>query len=108
MAGVAALLLIYSVVQRGLGDVSDLGDTSVVRVGPVDVPISQPEPVAVGPDRFLGLVGPEPSFDTSDLGPDLSFQLGEPDFSQHEDEDILRAVYLGNDVNGHSYWIYGP
>ena len=111
--GAATLLITFAVFQRGLDPVAGLGDSDVstgysIKVGPVEVFIVEPEPIATQPDRFLGLVGPVPAFDTAHLGPDLSFEPGEPDFSQHEGEDILSAVYLGNDVNGDPYWIYGP
>ncbi len=113
VAGTVALLITFAALQQGRDPVAELGDSDVpsdysVKIGPVEVLIAQPQPIATKPDQYLGLVGPEPSFDMSGLGPDLSFESGEPDFSQHEREDILRAVYLGNDINGRSYFIYQP
>ena len=111
--GAATLLITFAVFQQGRARVAEPGDSDVltgysINLGPVDVFITNPEPFSTQPDRFLGLVGPAPTFDTTDLGPDLSFEPGEPDFSQLEGEDILSAVYLGNDINGRPYWIYGP
>ncbi len=111
--GAATLLIMFAFFQQGGDPVAGLGDSDVstgysIKVGPVEVFIVDPEPIATQPDRFLGLVGPVPTFDTADLGPDLSFQSSDPDFSQLEGEDILSAVYLGNDIDGRPYWIYGP
>lgn len=39
----------------------------------LDVPVANDEPVTENPDQYLGVLHPEPTFDTSGLGPELTF-----------------------------------
>ncbi len=79
-------------------------DVDTVEIADLAVAVTDTEPVATDPDVWLGLKGPSPSFDTSALGPNLSFTPGEPTVGDLEDH-INRAVYLG-DLGVEPFYIY--
>lgn len=79
-------------------------DVDSVEIADLAVAVADSEPVSTGPDVWLGLPGPSPEFDTSPLGPDLSFAPGEPMPGDLSDR-VSRAVYLG-DSDGEPFYIY--
>ena len=76
----------------------------IVEIADLAVAVTDPEPVSTDPDVWLGLKGPAPSFDTLDLGPDLSFTPGQPSADDLEDR-VNRAVYLG-ELEGEPFYLY--
>jgi len=82
-------------------------DVDVVEIADLAVATTDTEPVFSEPDVWLGLSGPAPMFDTSELGPDLSFTPGRPSVGDLDDE-VERAVYLG-DLDGEPQYLFsGP
>ena len=79
-------------------------DIDTVEVADLAVAVTDSDPVSTDPDVWLGLRGPSPSFDTSELGPDLSFTTGEPSAGDLDDR-VVRAVYLG-ELEGEPFYIY--
>jgi hypothetical protein len=79
-------------------------DVDIVEIADLAVAVTNSEPVSTDPDVWLGLKGPTPSFDTSALGPNLSFTPGQPAVGDLEDR-INRAVYLG-ELQGVPFYIY--
>ena len=79
-------------------------DIDTVEVADLAVAVTDPDPVSTDPDVWLGLRGPSPSFDTSELGPNLSFTTGEPSAGDIDDR-VIRAVYLG-ELEGEPFYIY--
>lgn len=75
-----------------------------VEIADLAVAVTDSEPVSTDPDVWLGLEGPKPSFDTSSLGPDLSFTPGRPTTDDLGDR-VVRAVYLG-ELEGEPFYIY--
>ena len=65
-----------------------------VEIGDLAVTVVDSEPTIEDPSIWIGRPGPSPQFDTSSLGPDLSFTPGEPARS-HLDPRMTGAVYLG-------------
>lgn len=47
-----------------------------------------------------------PEFDTGDLGPELTFNQDTSDLPALDPDKVLRAVYLGHDINGDPYYIW--
>jgi hypothetical protein len=85
-------------------DPASTHDVDSVDISDLAVAVTDSEPVSTGPDVWLGLPGPSPEFDTSALGPDLSFAPGEPMPGDLSDR-ASRAVYLG-DLDGEPFYIY--
>ena len=85
-------------------DPADTHDASSVEIADLAVAVVDPEPVTTDPDVWLGLPGPAPRFDTSELGPNLSFTPGSPSLDDLDDR-IRRAVYLG-ELDGEPFYIY--
>ena len=79
-------------------------DIDTVEVADLAVAVTDSDPISTDPDVWLGLRGPSPSFDTSELGPDLSFTTGEPSAGDLDDR-VVRAVYLGQ-LDGEPFYIY--
>jgi hypothetical protein len=88
-------------------------DVDTVEIADLAVAVTDSEPVATDPDVWLGLKGPAPAFDTSSLGPDLSFTPGEPSVGDLEERNMRndgwptaeRAVYLG-ELEGEPFYIF--
>lgn len=72
----------------------------------LSVPIAETDPLLEGPDQFLGVVHPQPDFDTNELGPDLTFVQDTADLPALDPDEVLSAVYLGHDVSGDPYYIW--
>jgi hypothetical protein len=99
--GTVALALPY---DPNAIDPATTHDVESVEIADLAVAVTDSEPVSTGPDVWLGLPGPSPEFDTSPLGPDLSFAPGEPMPGDLNDR-LSRAVYLG-DQDGEPFYIY--
>ncbi len=76
----------------------------LVEIADLTVAVTSPDPISTDPDVWLGLRGPTPMFDTTALGPDLSFTPGQPS-TDDLDGRVTRAVYLG-DLGGEPFYIY--
>jgi hypothetical protein len=79
-------------------------DVATVEIADLAVAVTDSEPELTDPDVWLGLPGPTPLFDTSELGPDLSFTPGEPAVGDL-DERVTGAVYLGH-YDGEPFYLY--
>lgn len=79
-------------------------DVDTVEIADLAVAVTTEEPVTTDPDVWVGLPGPAPVFDTSELGPNLSFTPGEP-MPGDLDEAVSRAVYLG-ELDGEAVYLY--
>jgi hypothetical protein len=107
LAGVglfSGLALVVSFVDPGRIDPADTFSIDTVEIADVAVPVVDDDPVSTDPDVWIGLPGPEPLFDTSTLGEDLSFTPGEPAVGDLGDR-VTRAVYLG-ELDGEPFYIY--
>lgn len=100
LAGVIALSLPSGSVQT-----SEEG-THSIGLAMLSVPIAETDPLVEGPHQFLGVQHPEPAFDTSELGADLSLVQDTSDLPALDPDEVLRAVYLGHDVTGDPYYIW--
>jgi hypothetical protein len=88
-------------------------NVATVEIGDLAVAVTGSEPVLRDPDVWLGLPGPDPLFDTSPLGPDLSFAPGEPSTGDLDEENMRhdgwpsasRGVYLG-ELAGEPFYIF--
>jgi hypothetical protein len=88
-------------------------DVATVEIADLAVAVTDPDPVLTDPDVWLGLPGPIPLFDTTELGPDLSFTPGEPAVGDLDEQNMrndgwptgTRAVYLG-DLEGEPFYLY--
>ena len=99
--GVLAVTLPFDPNPRSPATTSDV---DVVEIADLAVAITDTEPAFSDPHVWYGLSGPAPLFDTSELGPDLSFTPGQPAVGDLDDE-VKRAVYLG-DLDGEPFYIY--
>lgn len=100
LAGVIALSLPSGSIQT-----SEDG-THTIDLAMLSVPISDTIPLVESPDQFLGVRHPEPIFDTSEFGPDLSMVQDTTDLPALDPDEVLRAVYMGHDINGDPYHIW--
>ncbi|HSJ84157.1 MAG TPA: hypothetical protein VLA91_10110 [Acidimicrobiia bacterium] len=100
----SGLMLVVGFVDPGRIDPADTFSIDTVEIADLAVPVVDDEPVSTDPDVWIGLPGPEPLFDTSTLGDDLSFGPGEP-AAGDLDERVIRAVYLG-ELDGEPFYIY--
>ena len=80
--------------------------THSIDLAMLSVPIAETDPLLEVPDQFLGVFHPQPGFDTNEIGPDLSFVQDTADLPALNPDEVLRAVYLGDDVNGDPYYIW--
>ena len=83
-------------------------DVDIVEIADLAVAVTDSDPVSTDPDVWIGLKGPSPSFDTSVLGPNLSFAPGQPsagDFGDGVVDRVVRAVYMG-ELDGEPFYIY--
>ena len=87
---VVAVLALVLVVMALIGpddpvrssDDSETSGTGWVTLGPIEASVENLEPITTQPDVYRGLAAPVPTFDTTELGPDLSFTDSEPDPSR--------------------------
>lgn len=85
-------------------DPAETHDVETVEIADLAVPVVDSEPILDDPQVWLGLPGPNPQFDTSEFGPDLSFTPGQPGADDLEDR-IIDAVYVG-DLGDQPFYIY--
>lgn len=85
---------------------TDGSGAHMVDLAVLAVPVSDVEPIMTDPDQFLGVPHPRPNFDTSGLGPDLSFRQDPDDLRTLDPAQARRAVYLGHDQDGEPYYIW--
>jgi hypothetical protein len=116
LAGVglfSGLVLAAGSLDPGRIDPASAFSIDTVEIADLAVPVVDEEPVATDPDIWIGLPGPEPLFDTSMLGEDLSFDPGEPAAGDLDERNMhndgwptsTRAVYLG-ELEGEPFYIY--
>jgi hypothetical protein len=92
---------------------ADTENVDVVEIADLAVAVTDTDPVLTDPDVWIGLPGPAPLFDTSELGPDLSFTPGEPAVGDLDEQNMrndgwptgTKAVYLG-DLEGEPFYLY--
>jgi hypothetical protein len=104
--GLVLLVVVLAVSRIGDNPVVEDGNGLAVEIAALTVPIVGTEPLIAGPDQFLGVASPEPDFDTTDLGPDLSFAQRESELTPLDSDEVLRAVYLGHDTDGDPYYVW--
>lgn len=105
----------FGLLKAGSGTTTDESGEAFLQFGDLAIPIVGTEPLAGRPPVFQGrMAHPEPQFDVSPLGADLTFATGDPDRSaldEMDDEQDLfgwfgRAVYLGEDVQGDPVYLF--
>jgi hypothetical protein len=107
IGGVLLLLVVVLAMSIPSGSITTSEDgTHTLEIASLSVPIAATEPLVVAPDQFLGVPHPNPEFDTSGLGPDLTLQQDTSDLPALDPKEVLRAVYLGDDVDGDPYYIW--
>jgi hypothetical protein len=77
---------------------------AAIEISDLEVAVESRTPDWTEPDVWVGWKHPAPEFDTSNLGPDRTFTLGEPPDSDLGDK-VLSAAYLG-DYEGEPFYIY--
>lgn len=106
---VGLLIVIGSVVALSFpsGSVTTTDDgTHTLELAMLTVPVADETPVVEDPNQYVGVPHPEPEFDTSDLGPNLTLVPDTSNLPALDSDRILRAVYLGHDVYGEPYHIW--
>ncbi len=109
MAAAVVLVLVVAVLVLSLpsGSVTTSEDgTHSLDIAMLSVPIAETEPLVEDPDQFLGVPHPDPDFATEELGPDLTFHPDTSDLQKLDPDQVLRAIYLGDDVHGDPYYIW--
>lgn len=107
VAGVLVLLVGLAALSIPSGSIAVAEDgTLTLAIAMLTVPIAEEDPLVETPDQFLGVPHPAPEFDTGDLGPDLTFEQDTSDLPALDSDRVLRAVYLGHDINGEPYYIW--
>jgi hypothetical protein len=107
IGGVLLLLVVVLALSLPSESITTSEDgTHTLEIAMLSVPVAETEPLVVSPDQFLGMPHPDPEFDTSGLGPDLTLQQDTSDLPALDPEEVLRAVYLGDDVDGDPYYIW--
>ena len=106
LVGLFAVVVAVVAVSMPSGSVATDNGTYSVELAMLTVPIADDEPRVVGPNQYLGLPHPRPQFDTSDLGPDLTFQQDPSRLSALDADRVLRAVYLGHDLHSEPFYIW--
>ena len=116
LAGVglfSGMVLVAGFVDPGRIDPAVAFSIDTVEIADLAVPVVDDEPVSTDPDIWIGLPGPEPRFDTSTLGEDLSFTPGEPEAGDLDERNMhndgwptsTRAVYIG-ELEGEPFYVY--
>jgi hypothetical protein len=106
VVGLFALVVAVVAVTMPSGSVAASDGAYSVELAMLTVPVADVEPLVEAPHQYLGVPHPPPQFDTSDIGPDLSLQQDTSDLPSLDADRVLRAVYLGHDVNGSPYHIW--
>lgn len=98
-----ALLLTGPYDPNPIDPASSFG-VETVEVADLAVTVVDSDPALGDPEVWLGLRGPEPAFDTSRFGPDMSFGPGIPAAGDLHDR-VIKAVYLGH-LDGEPFYVY--
>jgi len=107
VAGMLLLLVVVVALSIPSGRVATADDgTHTVGLAMLTVPVAEQVPLLETPDQFLGVPHSAPEFDTTDLGPELTFNQETSELQGLDPDFVLRAVYLGHDVNGDPYYIW--
>jgi len=107
VAGALLPLIVFVVLSIPSGQVVTSDDGAhTVELAMLTVPVADKEPLVEAPDQFLGVPHSAPEFDTSDLGPELTFSQDPTDLEDLDPDLVLRAAYLGHDLNGDPYYIW--
>lgn len=107
VAGLLGLLVAFVALSLPSGSVSTSDDgTHTVVLAMLTVRVADDVPLVEAPDQYLGLPHPDPEFDTTGLGPDLTFDQDPSSLPALDPDDVLRAVYLGHDIHGKPYYIW--
>jgi hypothetical protein len=109
----SGLVLVAGSLDPGRLDPASAFSIDTVEIADLAVPVVDDEPVSTDPEVWIGLPGPEPLFDTSALGEDLSYTPGEPAPGDLGERNMphdgwpgpTRAVYLG-ELDGEPFYIY--
>lgn len=107
IAGV--LLVLVGALARSLlsSSVSTSEDgTHQVEIAGLSVTVAATEPTTKAPDQFVGVPHPDPEFRTTELGPNLTFHPESSETATLDPDEVLRAVYLGQDVTGVAYYLW--
>jgi hypothetical protein len=102
--GLLTLLVATSAPSGNVVTDEDGGHT--LGLAMLTMPISDPEPLLESPHQFLGIPHPDPAFDTSALGDNLTFTQDTGELKPLDPAEVLRAVYLGHDANGSPYYMW--
>jgi hypothetical protein len=107
LGGVFGLVVLLLVIASPSGRVAtDEDGTHTLELPMLVVPVADEDPVGEGPAQYVGVPHPAPTFDTGDLGTDLTFHQDPTDLDALDPEQALRAVYLGHDQVGEPYYIW--
>jgi len=107
IGGVLLLLVVVLALSIPSESIATLEDgTHTLKIAMLSVPIAETEPLVESPDQFLGVPHPHSELDTSGFGPDLTLQQDPSDLPGLDSEEVLRAVYLGDDANGDPYYVW--
>lgn len=107
LGGISGLVVLLLVIASPSGRVAtDADGAHTLGLPMLVVPVADEEPVREDPAQYVGVPHPGPTFDTGDLGPDLSFRQDPSDLEALDPEKALRAVYLGHDQGGEPYYIW--
>lgn len=110
LAGALAVLILGAVAllagpfDPNAIDPATTHDVETVEIADLAVTVVDTEPARENPSVWIGRPGPSPQFDTSRLGPDLSFARGEPG-PEDLDDQVTRAVYIG-ELDDEPFYIY--
>lgn len=107
VAVLAVSLVALLVLASPSGEVvTDETGTNTLELAMLAVPVAEAEPFIEAPDQFLGVMHAPPAFDTDDFGPDLTLRQDVSSLGPLDPQEVLRAVYLGHDVDGDPYYIW--
>ena len=107
VAGLLVLLVAGVVLSLPSGSVATSDDgTHTLELAMLTITIAEEEPLVKAPSQYLGVPHPYPDFDTTDLGPDLTFDQDTSSLPALHPDHVLRAVYLGHDIRGEPYYIW--
>lgn len=102
VVGLALMALVTSLSSVSTGE----DDAHMVDLALLSVQVADVQPITTDPDQFLGVPHSRPDFDTSALGPDLTFRQDPDDLRALNPAQARRAVYLGHDQAGDPYYIW--
>lgn len=105
----------FGLLRSGSGTSTSEDGSVVLHFGDLAIPVVDEEPLSGSPPIFVGtMVNPEPRFDPSALGEDLTLVMSEPDRDvldrMTQEQNLLgwfgRVVYVGDDVSGAPVYLF--